>query len=285
MNANYGSSGNQITDQANRKVNLEVKPRRILSLAPSLTEIVYALGADDLLCGVTEYCDYPKEAKSKPQICGYSTVDINRIPEMKPDLILAGQIHLRETLPQLEELGYSVLVLEASTIEGLLEAIQIAGVCTNRKYTAESLVKSLRERIELITSKTALLAKNERPKVYILHESETWKTFGSMTIGDTLVDLAGGYNIGRDFGQYYPYPSFEDIIKSDPDIIIAETGYGENPEEPLQVARQEPRLSETSARRSGRIFGVNSDLVSRAGPRLVDGLEQLAHMINPELFP
>jgi iron complex transport system substrate-binding protein len=96
--------------------------------------------------------------------------------------------------------------------------------------------------------------------------------------------LAGGYNVGRDFGDYYPYPAMKDIIRSNPDIIIAETGYGQNPEEPLRVVRSEERLSGVKARVENRIYGINSDLISRAGPRLVEGLEQLARIIHPELF-
>lgn len=279
------SSSNIVTDQAGRSVQLSSTIHKIVSLAPSNTEIVYALGADDLLCGVTEYCDYPQEARQKPKVGGYSTVEIDKIKQAKPDLILAGMIHLKAVLPQLEQLGYPVLVLEASSIAGLLQAIKLCGQCTHKESTADLLIASLRKRAESITSKTSNLPANLRPKVYFLHEYQTWKTFGAMTIGDALTEMAGGYNVGRDFGDYYPYPTLEDIIKSNPDIIIAEIGYGQNPEEPLRVARSEECLSKVKARKEGRIYGINSDLISRAGPRLLDGLEQLAQILHPELFP
>ncbi len=273
-----------ITDQAGREIRLNSDIQRIVSLTPGNTEIMYALGAGDMLAGVTEYCDYPLEARQKPRIGGFSTVDIDRITELKPDLVLAGLIHLKSVVSELEELDYPVLVLDASNIDGLLLAIEILGRITNNSNAAESLITSLRKRSLAITSKTESLPDKQRPKVYFLHEAETWKTFGAKTIGDALTDLAGGYNVGRDFGENYPYPSMDDIVRSNPDIIIAEIGYGQNPNEPLQVARNEECLAGVTASIEGRIYGIDSDLVSRAGPRLVDGLEKLAGIIHPQLF-
>jgi iron complex transport system substrate-binding protein len=273
-----------ITDQAGREIRLSSSIRRIVSLTPGNTEIMYALGASDMLVGVTEYCDYPPEARQKPRVGGFSAVEIDRITELQPDLVLAGLIHLKSVVSELEVLEYPVLVLDASNIDGLLRAIEILGRITGNSNTAESLIASLRKRSEAIISKTKNLPDNQRPKVYFLHEAETWKTFGAKTIGDALTDLAGGYNVGRDFGEYYPYPSMDDIVCSNPDIIIAEIGYGQNPNEPLQIACSEERLAGVTASIEGRIFGIDSDLVSRAGPRLVDGLEKLAGIIHPELF-
>jgi iron complex transport system substrate-binding protein len=273
-----------VTDEAGREIRLSTDIQRIVSLTPGNTEIMYSLGASDMLVGVTEYCDYPPEARQKPRVGGFSTVKIDRITEFKPDLVLAGLIHLKSVVSELEVLNYPVLVLDASNIDGLLRAIGIMGRITGSGNTAESLIASLRKRSEAITSKTKNLSNNQRPKVYFLHEAETWKTFGTKTIGDALTDLAGGYNVGRYFGEYYPYPSMDDIVRSNPDIIIAEIGYGQNPDEPLQVACSEERLAGVTASLEGRIFGIDSDLVSRAGPRLVDGLEKLAGIIHPELF-
>ncbi|MEN8614015.1 cobalamin-binding protein [Dehalogenimonas sp. THU2] len=273
-----------ITDHAGRSVTIEIPKHKIISLAPSNTEMVYALGAQELLHGVTEYCDFPEAAKLIPRVGGYTTVDIDIINEIQPDLILAGTIHLKGIVSKLEELGYPVIVLESNTISGMLTAIEIIGQCTGKEAVAEQLVESLRARAEAVTDKTKDLPVEKRPRVYYLHESQTWKTFGAKTIGDTLTDLAGGYNIGRDFGEYYPYPTFSDIVNSNPDIIIAETGYGENPMEPLNIALNEPAIESTKARKSGRVYGISSDLVGRAGPRMVEGLEELARIFHPGLF-
>ncbi len=273
-----------VTDHAARRVQVKTPACRIVSLAPSNTEIIYALGAQESLYGVTEYCDYPEEAKLKPKVGGYSTVDINLIRKAEPDLVFAGAIHLRNALAELEKLSCPVLILEGSTVMGMLQAMQIAGRCIGKERTASSLVESLRARADAITSKTAQMSMGERPRVFYLHECQTWKTFGAETIGDTLTELAGGYNIGRDFGNYYPYPTLDDIVKSDPEVIIAETGYGVEPMEPLRLALVEPSLEKTKARKSGRVYGVSSDLISRAGPRMIGGLEKLASLFHPELF-
>jgi len=198
-----------VKDQLGRKVVITRKPERIISLAPANTEIVYALGADDKLVGVTEYCDYPVEARKKDKVGGYSTVDIKKIMTLKEE---------------------------------------------------------------------------QKPRVFYIHEHPTWKTFGSGTIGDTLTEMAGGINIGKEFGEYYPYPEIKEVIKKNPDVIVVETGYGKNADEPLDAALKDERLTGMDARRNGRVYGVNSDYISRTGPRIIDGLEILARLFHPELF-
>ena len=283
MKVSPEKAGFDLTDQAGRRVHL-AGVSRLVSLAPSNTELVYALGAENYLCGVTEYCDYPPQARLKPKVGGYSTVSIEAVRKAEPDLVLAATIHLKEVVPLLAGLGYPVLVLEAGTIPGMLKAIALAGRVTGREAQAKELVSSLQKRVAMVTSRVDTLPPDKRPKVFYLHESQTWKTFGTKTIGDALTEMAGGYNIGRDFGDYYPYPSLDSIAKANPDIIIAETGYGADPGEPLRIAQTEPALATTAARRTGRVYGLASDLISRAGPRLVDGLEALARIIHPELF-
>ncbi|APV45294.1 iron complex transport system substrate-binding protein [Dehalogenimonas formicexedens] len=273
-----------ITDQAGRQMWLEVPKTRIVSLAPSSTEIVYALGAENNLYGVTDYCDYPLDARSKPKVSGFSTVDLDLIRESKPDLIIAAAIHLKGLLSDLERIGCPVIVLEANTIEEMIKAIRIIGWCVGKDQAAAGLEISIRSRLCFVSSKVARVKAKDRPRVFYLHESSTWKTFGAKTIGDTLTDIAGGYNVGRDFGDYYPYPTFTDVVKSDPDIIIAETGYLANPQEPLEIARKEPAIAGTKARQTGRIYGVSSDLISRPGPRMVEGIEKLAELFYPEIF-
>jgi len=273
-----------VKDQLGRQVTITKNPERIISLAPANTEIVYALRAEDKLIGVTEYCDYPVVAKSKDKVGGYSTVDIKKITSKKPDLILAASIHLREVIPELEKLGFTILALEPKSPNEMLEAITLIGKCTGSPEEAATVVKGLKIRLDSVEEKIATLKKEQRPRVFYIHEHETWKTFGSGTIGDTLTELAGGINIGREFGEYYPYPSVEAVIEKNPDVIIVETGYGKNVDEPLDAALKDERLIGMDARKNGRVYGVNSDYISRTGPRIVDGLEILAKLLHPKLF-
>ncbi|XUX00131.1 MAG: cobalamin-binding protein [Dehalogenimonas sp.] len=273
-----------LTDEASRQVWVDTPAKRIVSLAPSHTEIVYAIGAEDSLVGVTEYCDYPKEAVIKPKVGGYSTVDRARISGMNPDLILASAVQLKHCRHDLEQMDCPVLILDSSNLAGTLRVIRLIGLCTGREQSAESLASSLKARFDSVTQKVKSVEEDDRPKVFFLHESETWKTFGANTIGDAICELAGGCNVGRDFGEYYPYPSLEDIVKSDPDVIIAETGYGSDPMKPLAIALNEPALNNTKARKNRRVYGLDSSLISRSGPRMIDGLETLAELLHPARF-
>ncbi len=271
-------------DQLGRQFTVAKKPKRIVSLAPANTEIIYALGAEDRLIGVTEYCDYPVAAKSKDKVGGYSTVSIKKITSKKPDLILAASIHLKEIIPELEKTGFTILALEPKSPKEILEAIALTGKCIGSSKEAYKLILELEERLKKVRDNISTLKEGQKPSVFYIHEHETWKTFGSGTIGDTLTELAGGVNIGREFGDYYPYPKVKEVIEKNPDVIIVETGYGKNIDEPLDAALKDERLLGMDARKNGRVYGVNSDYISRTGPRIVDGLEILAKILHPKLF-
>jgi len=273
-----------LTDQLGRQVKVDNKPERIVSLAPANTEIIYTLGTEDRLTGVTEYCDYPVVAKSKDKVGGYSTVDIEKIKNKNPDLILAASIHLKEVIPELEKLGFTILALEPKSPHEMLGAISLIGECIGNPEEAAVIVKGLKSRLDSVEEKIKTLKKEQKPRVFYIHEHETWKTFGSGTIGDTLTELAGGINIGREFGEYYPYPKVKEVIEKNPDVIIVETGYGKNVDEPLDAALKDERLTGMDARKNGRVYGINSDYISRTGPRIIDGLEILAKLLHPKLF-
>jgi len=273
-----------VKDQLGRKVVITRKPERIISLAPANTEIVYALGADDKLVGVTEYCDYPVEARKKDKVGGYSTVDIKKIKDKNPELILAASIHSKEIIPELEKQGFTILALEPKSPREMLEAITLIGECICKLKEADAIVSELKKRLDSINKKIMTLKEEQKPRVFYIHEHPTWKTFGSGTIGDTLTEMAGGINIGKEFGEYYPYPEIKEVIKKNPDVIVVETGYGKNADEPLDAALKDERLTGMDARRNGRVYGVNSDYISRTGPRIIDGLEILARLFHPELF-
>ena len=155
----------EMTDQAGRVVRIERVPEKILSLAPSNTEIIYALGLENKLVGVTEYCNYPETAKGKPKVGGYSTVDIEKVVEIHPDLILATNIHKDEVIPALERVGLPVVCLDPINLEEVLEAITLTGKCTGEEGKASRLVADMRRRIEAIVSKTANLTDAQKAQL------------------------------------------------------------------------------------------------------------------------
>ena len=273
-----------ITDQMGRVVTIEKMPETIVSLSPGHTEIMYALGLEDKLVGVTEYCDYPEAAKDKPTVGGYSTVDIEKVVEIQPDLILATNIHKAEVIPELERLGLTVLNLYPKTLDEVLEAITLIGQCTGKEEEASRLVTEMRNRIKAVTDKTANLTEAQRMRVFYTLWHDPLRTVGSDNRIHELIVLAGGINIAQDLSGISTTISLEAVIEANPEVIIAGVGMGSGEDLPLQFALTEPRLKDVDARINDRVYGINNNLIGRPGPRIVDALEQLAKMIHPEIF-
>jgi len=271
-------------DQTGRMVRIEKVPQKIISLAPSNTEILYALHLSDRLVGVTEYCDYPEAAKDKPKIGEFSTIDIEKVVEIQPDLILATNIHKDEVVPQLERLGLTVLTLDPKTIDEVLEAINLIGKFTGKKEEASQLVTEMRNRIKAITDKTDNLPETQRLRVFYILWHEPLMTVGSETRIHELIVKAGGINIAQDLAGDYPTISLEAVILANPQVIIAGSGHGTGENLPFQFALTEPRLKDVDAHRNDRVYAIDADLASRPGPRIVDALEKFAEFIHPELF-
>ena len=277
-------SGN-FTDDLGRVVSIDSIPQRIISLAPSNTEILFALGLGDRVVGVTEFCDYPEAAKAKPKIGGFTTVDIERVVALEPDLILAGGIHQNETIPKLESLGLTVFALAPKTVDGVLENITLVGEITGSSQEAARLIASLEARIKAVTDQTDSLSESQRPGVFYILWHAPLMTVGSETRIHELIVKAGGINIAQDLAGGYPTISLEAVILANPQVIIAGSGHGTGADSTFQFAKTEPRLKDTDARQNGRIHEIDADLASRPGPRVVDALEIFAKLIHPELFP
>ena len=273
----------EITDQIGRVVTLEKVPERIISLAPSNTEILFALGLGDRVVGVSDYCDYPEEAKEKTKVGGYSTSDIERIVALEPDLILIEDIHTGEILPALEKLDLTVVTIDPRTLDEVLESFTLIGEITGKSDEASRLVTEMRNRINAITNKTDNLPEEKRLRIFYVMWHDPLMTVGTNTRIHELIEKAGGVNIIQDT-EGYPTISLEALIEANPQVIIAGSGMGEGADLPFQFASTEPRLENVDARINGRVYEINTDLVGRPTPRMIDGLEQLAEFIHPEIF-
>jgi len=270
-------------DDLGRTVNIEKVPQRIVSLAPSNTEILYALGLEDRLVGVTEFCNYPEAAKAKPKIGGFTTVDIERVVSLEPDVILAANIHGETVIPALENVGLTVLALAPKTLDGVLANISLVGEITGKSREATRLVTSLEERIKAITDQTKALTGAERPRIlYLTWHDPLWTT-GSGTLEDDLINKAGGENIAHDLTGHKTI-DLETVIHRNPQVIVVNSGHGEAKDLPFYYVKNEPRLGTTEAVMAGRVHQIDADIIDRPTPRTVDGLEQLARFIHPELF-
>ena len=276
-------STGEVIDQLGRTVKLEGIPQRIISLAPSNTEILFALGLADKVVAVTDYCDYPSEAKEKPSIGGFSTPNIEEVVVLSPDLILATSIHEKRIIPQLEGKGMTVFALNPKTLDEVLEAINLVGEITGEGEEASGLVAGMGNRIKAVTDKADGLPENERPRVFYIVWHDPLMAAGSATLQDDLIEKAGGINIARDLTGYADI-SLEAFIAANPEVMIAGGGHGSGEDLTFQFAKTEPRLANTDARQNNRVYMIDGNLTSRPGPRIVDGLEKFAVFIHPELF-
>lgn len=276
-------SGLEVVDDAGRVVHLSAPAHRVVSLTPANTEIVFALGAGEKLVGVTTYCDYPEEAKSKEKVGSVTEIDLEALVRLAPDLVLAGSLTPRETVDRIAALGYPVLVLDAKSLSQVLEGIKKVALLLGKEEEGEALVASMEEVIRDVTAKVAGIPEESRPWVFhVIWHDPLW-TAGRNTFIHEFITLAGGRNVAGDLEGYVTF-DLEELIRRDPDIItVVSTHGGEN--FPYQFITSDARLQALKAVRSGKVFVVDSNIVSRPGPRVVEALQVFASITHPELFP
>jgi iron complex transport system substrate-binding protein len=255
-------------------------PKRIISLSPANTEIIYALGAEARLVGRTDYCDYPPQVKDIPSIGGYSNPDIEQVIARSPDLVLADSIHEKEDVPALKARGLNVIVVAPESIAQVILAINFVGSMTGKEKEALELTGDMQRRIKAVTDRTMLMS-NRPPTCFIIWH-DPLMIAGSGTFQDELIEKAGGTNIGHKLTGYGQDYSLENLIMDNPQIII--TGVSMGTGETLQFVQSEPRLKDIAARRDNRIYPIDQDIATLPGPRIVDALEKCARLIHPETF-
>jgi len=279
------ASGNlTFIDGLGREITLDGPAQRIVSLAPSNTEILFAIGAGSQVVGRDEFADYPKEAKSIESVGGsFGEYNSEAIVALKPDLVLAAEINPPELVKQLEDLGLTVYYLKNPlTLEEMYGNLEIVGQLTGHDVT--DLVDSLKTRVAAVDEKIATVT--EKPVVfYEIDASDASKpyTYGPGTFGDLLIARAGGENLATAAGITDPYPqvSLEQIVATNPGaIVLGDSMWGVTPESVQARAGWDALDAVTN----NQVFPFDDNLVSRPGPRLVDGLEQLAKLLHPDLF-
>ncbi|KKK51566.1 hypothetical protein LCGC14_3113680, partial [marine sediment metagenome] len=262
-----------ITDDLGREVTIAKQPERIISLAPANTEILFALGLGEKVVGVTNICNYPSQTKEKEKIGDYDNPNLEKIIELEPDLILASHGNPRELIDQLEELNYTVVGLKPNNIDHIISSITTVGKITGKVKESARLTEEMEKRVEAVLSRTSSLAENDRPRVlYVVWYKPLW-TAGSGTFIDELIQKAGGINIAGDIAGW-PQMNLETVIEKNPQVIII--GYSEDQPKLIQAVRNESTLDQTDAFKNNQIHTIDTDIVSRTGPRIVDALEEMA---------
>ena len=267
-----------VVDEAGRRVNLPVKIDRIISLAPNLTEIVYAVGGGDRLVGDTTYCDYPEQAKSVAKIGDTMHPSIERIISLKPQIVLVSTASQLEAFTQqLEAQQIGVYVTNPQSIDGIFRSIQTIGDLLGTHDQAASIVARLREREAAVESAT----KTAKPvRVFYQVAGEPLYTIGRDSYLTDLVKKAGGVSVTADVPTAFPRFSDEAALASRPDAIILPSGGSMGNANSTAAAP----LKNSPAVLNNRIYKINDDHLSRPGPRLIDGLEELARALHPEAF-
>lgn len=269
--------GRRVTDETGRSVNVPDHPQRLISLAPSITEIVYALGLGDRLVGDTEYCDYPPEAKRKPHVGAILNPSLEQIVALKPDLVLGiAEANRRETAEQLERLGIPLYGLTAHTMDDMLRSVDDLGGLLGREAEARALIERLQGRTQAVAER---VKDRPRPKVLFVVWYQPLVTAGPHTFISDVIRRAGGDSITDDLGEEWPRLSLEEALHRDPDIILFPRSESFAPL--LGEFQKLPGWRDFRAVKNNRLYFI-PDTIVRPCPRLVDALEEVAGVLHPE---
>lgn len=280
------SDGNvTVTDDYGVKVLVPSDPQKIVSLSPSNTEILGALGLIDKVVGVTDYSNYPAEAATKTNVGGYTAINSEKVVALNPDLVIADSGNGNETIDYLRGLGLNVVVLNPTDIEGVFKDIVLVGKATGTEDKANSLVNSMSDRVNSIKEKVA--SANTKPTVAHVVSYDPIYVAGKNTYQDQVISVAGGKNAFSSIDGWGTV-NVEDLVNKDPDYVMINSGTGmsdENGSNPVyDYFEQNTQVQSLKAVKDDHLALVDADIISRGGPRIVDAIEMVAKLIHPECF-
>src|SRR5215472_17055261 len=269
----------RVTDELGRTVLVPDQPHRILCLTPSLTETVYRLGAGEFVLGVTDYTEFPVEARTKPSVGALVDPSLEKIVALGPDIVLmAARINLPETLGRLEDLSLPVFVIDPQGLAGILKMIQSVGEAIHREAEARTLVKQLTQKRDAVRSRVKGL---RRPKILVVIWYEPVMTTGSKAFITDAVAAAGGESVTADIPQAWPQISMEEVLRRSPDflLLIKELHGGIT----LDVLKAHAGWDRLDAVRHARVIYVD-ERIELPSPSVFDALEGLARSLHPSSF-
>ncbi|WP_377887729.1 ABC transporter substrate-binding protein [Alkalihalobacillus sp. R86527] len=294
-NTNSSSSENQnakdsafpvtIIDALDKDVTIEEDPEKIVSLIPSNTEVLFALGAGDEVVGVSDFANYPEEAADIEKIGGME-FNVEKIISLKPDLVLAhgSSAHNSEAgLQQLRDAGIAVLVVnDAKSFDEVYKSMEMIGKATGETESAETIITDMKKKLEEVKTKAETVSKDEQRSVFVeVSPAPEIYSPGKNTFMDDMLSLINAKNVTHD-QEGWNQVDQEVIIKENPDVII--TTYGYYTEKPVEKVLSRDGWKDVTAVTEERVVDVHSDLVTRSGPRLVEGIEELAKAVYPDVF-
>jgi iron complex transport system substrate-binding protein len=273
-----------VVDRLGRKVTLQRAPERIVSLAPRITELLFAIGAGDQVVAVTSYCNYPPEAQKRQQIGGFSSESqsLEQIVALRPDLAVATGDLQWPIISELERLGVPIVSLGAESLADLYRELDLLGRLTGHSSEAARLTQAMQRRVERVATMARTIQPQQRVTVFYHVWSEPLMTVGPGSFVGELIAICGGINIVSDASQPYPNISQEVLLARDPEVILANS----SAHDPMTIERlrTSPGWSSLRAVRNNRIYLIDGDLILRCGPRLVDALEIMARALYGDRF-
>ena len=267
-----------IIDSTETEVKLTEEPMKIVSLAPSATEIIAAIGAEDKLVGRTAYCNYPESITALPEVGGTSDPNVETIVSLEPDLVIGAGHAPEEVITKLREVGIPVAFLkEDEDFEGTYSAIEKIGMLTGKTEEATKVIDEMKTKVEKVDTDIKALNLEVIPKVYYAtgYGESDYGAGGDTFIGQ-IINIAGANNIMQDISGWSV--SKEQIAEADPDIIIVPSGSGM-----IEGMKEAEFYKDLRAVKEGKVFEVNGDSISRQAPRVADALIEMAQKIHPEL--
>lgn len=269
-----------LTDETGRKVKIPYPARRIIPLAPSITEILFALGLNEEIAAITNFCDYPEAVLGKPRIGGFVNPDTEKIVSLKPDLIIGIRDGNRmDTVHRLNDFGFPVYLIDPKGFDGVLGTIKNIGDVVGREKESRRLIKELIDKRENMITLTRSLSK---PKVFFQVGDVPLITVGKGTLADDLIRLAGGRSISENELVSYPSYGIETILARAPEIIIMTSM--ESKKDHMNLVKKWQNWKSIPAVKMNAIYVIDSNLVDRPTPRIAEGLEALVRIIHPEVL-
>jgi iron complex transport system substrate-binding protein len=256
---------------------MEQPAERIVSLAPANTEIAFAVGAGDKMVAGTSYDDYPAEAVDLPKIGDFANPSVEKIASFEPDLVLAAGGIQEDLRTRLEDLGMTVYVVDPKSYAEVVTDVKNVGLLAGTSEQSQQVADAMEQAAAEVAQKVGSL---EPASTFLEIYAKPLMTAGSETFIDNMISMAGGTNIGAQAGSGFPEFSTEVLVSEDPQVYVADSG---SMSEPGDISER-AGFADLTAVRDGRVYVIEDSLIARPGPRLADGLRQLAEMIHPEAY-
>ena len=273
-------AAHHLVDEVGRPVTVPLSPKRIISLAPNVTEILFGLGLDQEIVGVSIHCNFPEKARTRARVGSYISLDFEKIVSLKPDLIIGtGAGNTKDMVDRLEKLGFSTYIIFPKNFDGILTSVRHLSQVVAREKEGLVTVRSMESRRQKIDD---LIRNLPRPRVFMQIGEAPIVTVGRGSFADDLISLAGGENVAAKEEKMYPRWGMEEVLRRSPEVILISSM---NPKGNYERVVQEwSRWKMIPAVQHGRIRLIDSDLIDRPSPRIVEGLEEMAGVFHPERF-